>query len=100
MFFIRDGKKFVDLNHALKPNPITGVQVRPCLAAAPFTGYASQLKLTLTLALQEGWRILDFLTHHPESTHVVRLCCTGIQAFCKPAAQARQLTERHLELEL
>ena len=46
VFFIRDGVQFVDLVHALRPNPKTNVQ--------------------------EGWRILDFLSHHPESVHIVR----------------------------
>ena len=47
VFFIRDGIQFVDLVHALRPNPKTNIQ--------------------------EGWRILDFLSHHPESVHIVRL---------------------------
>ena len=46
VFFIRDGIQFVDLVHALRPNPKTNIQ--------------------------EGWRILDFLSHHPESVHIVR----------------------------
>ena len=47
MFFIRDGIQFVDLVHCLRPNPKTNIQ--------------------------EGWRILDFLSHHPESVHIVRI---------------------------
>ena len=47
VFFIRDGIQFVDLVHCLRPNPKTNIQ--------------------------EGWRILDFLSHHPESVHIVRL---------------------------
>ena len=46
VFFERDGAVFVEQNKCLKPNPVTGIQ--------------------------EGWRVLDFLSHHPESTHVVR----------------------------
>ena len=46
VFFIRDGIQFVDLVHCLRPNPKTHIQ--------------------------EGWRILDFLSHHPESVHIVR----------------------------
>ena len=46
VFFIRDGIQFVDLVHCLRPNPKTNIQ--------------------------EGWRILDFLSHHPESVHIVR----------------------------
>jgi Catalase len=45
VFFIRDGIKFVDLVHSLKPSP--------------------------KKHLQEGWRVLDFLSHHPESCHIV-----------------------------
>jgi len=45
VFFIRDGIKFPDMVHAFKPNPISNVQ--------------------------EGWRILDFLSHHPESAHMI-----------------------------
>ena len=46
VFFIRDGIKFVDLVHSLKPSPRKHVQ--------------------------EGWRVLDFLSHHPESCNIVR----------------------------
>ena len=47
VFFIRDGMKFPDMVHALKPNPKTHIQ--------------------------EGWRIMDFFSHIPESMHMVRL---------------------------
>ena len=45
VFFIRDAIKFPDLVHSLKPSP--------------------------RRHLQEGWRILDFLSHHPESCHIL-----------------------------
>jgi len=45
VFFIRDGMKFPDLVHSFKPNPARG--------------------------LQENWRMLDFLSHHPESCHML-----------------------------
>jgi catalase len=45
VFFIRDGMKFPDMVHAFKPNPKTNQQ--------------------------ETWRIMDFLSHHPESCHMV-----------------------------
>jgi len=45
VFFIRDGIKFPDLIHAFKPNPRT--------------------------ERQEWWRIFDFLSHHPESCHML-----------------------------
>ncbi|KAF2312490.1 hypothetical protein GH714_034861 [Hevea brasiliensis] len=44
VFFIRDGIKFPDMVHALKPNPKSHIQ--------------------------ETWRILDFFSHHPESLHM------------------------------
>eukprot|EP00741_Cyanophora_paradoxa_P010414 tig00000037_g10070.t1 len=44
VFFIRDGIKFPDMVHALKPNPKTHIQ--------------------------EWWRIWDFFSHHPESCHM------------------------------
>ncbi|KAE8717086.1 Catalase [Hibiscus syriacus] len=44
VFFIRDGMKFSDMVHALKPNPKSHIQ--------------------------ENWRILDFFSHHPESLHM------------------------------
>ncbi len=46
VFFIRDGMKFPDMVHAFKPNPKSHIQ--------------------------EAWRIMDFLSHHPESCHMVR----------------------------
>ncbi|GIL51758.1 hypothetical protein Vafri_7681 [Volvox africanus] len=45
VFFIRDGMKFPDMVHAFKPNPKSHIQ--------------------------EGWRIMDFLSHHPESAHML-----------------------------
>ncbi|GFH25407.1 catalase [Haematococcus lacustris] len=45
VFFIRDGMKFPDMVHAFKPSPKTH--------------------------MQEGWRIMDFLSHHPESAHML-----------------------------
>ncbi|KAG0460694.1 hypothetical protein HPP92_020991 [Vanilla planifolia] len=44
VFFVRDGIKFPDMVHALKPNPKSHIQ--------------------------EKWRILDFFSHHPESLHM------------------------------
>eukprot|EP00249_Psilotum_nudum_P010417 c22529_g1_i1 orf=179-1657(+) len=44
VFFVRDGIKFPDMVHALKPNPKSHIQ--------------------------EMWRILDFFSHHPESCHM------------------------------
>jgi len=44
VFFVRDGMKFPDMVHALKPNPVNHIQ--------------------------EGWRIADFFSHHPESLHM------------------------------
>jgi len=44
VFFIRDGMKFPDMVHALKPNPKNHIQ--------------------------EGWRIADFFSHFPESMHM------------------------------
>ncbi|TYH10730.1 hypothetical protein ES288_A07G200400v1 [Gossypium darwinii] len=44
VFFIRDGMKFPDMVHALKPSPKSHIQ--------------------------ENWRILDFFSHHPESLHM------------------------------
>lgn len=57
VFFIRDGMKFPDMVHALKPNPKSHIQ--------------------------EGWRIADFFSHHPEAMHMVGglrallPCCWG-----------------------
>lgn len=45
VFFIRDGMKFPDMVHAFKPNPRNHQQ--------------------------EAWRIMDFLSHHPESCHML-----------------------------
>ncbi|KAL4522703.1 hypothetical protein Ndes2526A_g00942 [Nannochloris sp. 'desiccata'] len=44
VFFIRDGMKFPDMVHALKPNPKNHIQ--------------------------EGWRIADFFSHIPESMNM------------------------------
>ena len=44
VFFIRDGMKFPDMVHALKPNPVNHIQ--------------------------EGWRIADFFSHVPEAMHM------------------------------
>ncbi|KAL0313898.1 UNVERIFIED_CONTAM: Catalase isozyme 1 [Sesamum angustifolium] len=44
VFFIRDGMKFPDMVHALKPNPKSHIQ--------------------------ENWRIMDFFSHHPESLNM------------------------------
>ncbi|BBN10895.1 catalase [Marchantia polymorpha subsp. ruderalis] len=44
VFFIRDGMKFPDMIHSLKPNPKTNVQ--------------------------EMWRAMDFFSHIPESLHM------------------------------
>lgn len=46
IFFIRDGYQFPDLVHSLRPNPKTHIQ--------------------------EGWRILDFLSSKPESCAMAR----------------------------
>ncbi|KAK9798125.1 hypothetical protein WJX73_002661 [Symbiochloris irregularis] len=40
-FFVRDGLQFADLNRALRPDPVYNIQ--------------------------QGWRVLDFNSHHPES---------------------------------
>eukprot|EP00992_Anisonema_acinus_P013049 TRINITY_DN8524_c0_g1_i1.p1 TRINITY_DN8524_c0_g1~~TRINITY_DN8524_c0_g1_i1.p1 ORF type:complete len:504 (+),score=95.68 TRINITY_DN8524_c0_g1_i1:46-1557(+) len=44
VFFIRDGIRFPEMIRALKPNPVSGVQ--------------------------EWWRIWDYFSHFPESTHM------------------------------
>jgi catalase len=44
VFFIRDGLRFPDMVHALKPNPVSN--------------------------RQEWWRIWDFFSHFPESVHM------------------------------
>ena len=46
VFFVRDGIKFPDMVHALKPNPKNHIQ--------------------------ENWRIADFFSHIPEAMHMVR----------------------------
>ena len=50
VFFVRDGMSFPDMVHALKPNPKSHIQ--------------------------EGWRIADFFSHHPEAMHMVGIPCT------------------------
>ena len=47
VFFIRDGIKFPDMIHALKPNPKNHIQ--------------------------EDWRIADFFSHVPEAMHMVSM---------------------------
>ncbi|XP_004366029.2 catalase isozyme 2 [Capsaspora owczarzaki ATCC 30864] len=44
VFFIRDGIRFPEMIRSLKPNPLTGVQ--------------------------EWWRVWDFFSNYPESTHM------------------------------
>ena len=71
VFFIRDGFKFPDLVHALRPNPVNNIQ--------------------------EAWRFLDFLSYHPESAHVVRLSCRPLQRSSSTtlhAARASQTPSR------
>jgi hypothetical protein len=60
VFFVRDGMKFPDMVHALKPNPKNHIQ--------------------------EGWRIADFFSHHPESMHMVR---AGLADPVRCSMQAR-----------
>lgn len=60
MFFIRDGMKFPDMVHSLKPNPKSHIQ--------------------------EGWRIADFFSHHPEAMHMVgggRNPAASLLRFCR-----------------
>jgi catalase len=45
VFFIRDAMKFPDLVHAFKPDPVTN--------------------------RQDGGRIFDFISHHPEALHMI-----------------------------
>ena len=45
VFFIRDPLKFPDMVHAFKPDPVTN--------------------------RQEMWRMFDFVSHHPEATHMM-----------------------------
>jgi catalase len=51
----RDGIKFPDMVHALKPNPKNHIQ--------------------------EGWRIMDFFSHVPESMNMVRFPVQQLGAF-------------------
>lgn len=68
VFFIRDGMQFPDLVHCLRPNPKNNIQ--------------------------EAWRILDFLSFHPESVNIVRLdgmpCLVACYAIGLVACHARQ----------
>lgn len=45
VFFLRDGNQFPDLVHAVKLNPVSG--------------------------LNDAWRVADFFSWHPESMHVL-----------------------------
>ena len=58
VFFIRDGFKFPDLVHALRPNPANNIQ--------------------------EAWRFLDFLSYHPESAHMVSRLADASSALKAP----------------
>ena len=61
VFFIRDGIKFPDMVHALKPNPKNHIQ--------------------------EDWRIADFFSHIPESMHMVsRQCLMHSLHFALPGS--------------
>lgn len=62
MFFVRDGIKFPDMVHALKPNPKSHIQ--------EVYIYIIFLKNNF-LTYFKDWRILDFFSHHPESLHMV-----------------------------
>ncbi len=66
VFFIRDGMKFPDMVHALKPNPKNHIQ--------------------------EGWRIADFFSHIPEAMNMVRsTALQHAQIFCASISrQARK----------
>ena len=55
VFFIRDGIKFPDMIHALKPNPKNHIQ--------------------------EDWRIADFFSHVPEAMHMVGKAGLATQWF-------------------
>jgi hypothetical protein len=83
VFFIRDGIQFPDLVHSLRPNPKNHIQ--------------------------EGWRILDYLAHFPESCHIVRhspFCafvftglehCKSFAFLCCSAFHEVPLNDRHCE---
>jgi hypothetical protein len=111
VFFIRDGMKFPDMVHALKPNPKNHIQVRcrcrrrppppprpvpplgtrgTCCSRCGGIGAAADTRppagwLPAAHALptpptraagpppsptQEGWRIADFFSHHPEACNM------------------------------
>lgn len=55
VFFIRDGIKFPDMIHALKPNPKNHIQ--------------------------EDWRIADFFSHVPEAMHMVSVAYVLLHLF-------------------
>jgi hypothetical protein len=38
------------------------------------------------ISLQEGWRIMDFLSHHPESCHMVGTASSGQLGGIQPVA--------------
>ncbi|KAJ9519330.1 hypothetical protein QJQ45_023128, partial [Haematococcus lacustris] len=87
VFFIRDGMKFPDMVHAFKPSPKTHMQVGVTAiiqhaVQAQRKMMASVMQASARVAsptgvrvvagwLQEGWRIMDFLSHHPESAHML-----------------------------
>lgn len=58
VFFIRDGMKFPDMVHSLKPNPRSHIQ--------------------------ESWRFMDFFSHHPEALHMVCVCVYEKSRCCHP----------------
>lgn len=50
VFFVRDGMKFPDMVHALKPNPMTHEQVRACLQSVSAPSASPRLMCTRTSA--------------------------------------------------
>jgi hypothetical protein len=75
VFFIRDGMKFPDMVHSLKPNPKNHIQ--------------------------EGWRIADFFSHHPEALNMVRLSsnsCVAYREMCMPWLGCVLCLARHRRL--
>ena len=64
MFFIRDGAQFPDLVHAAKASPLNN--------------------------LDEGWRLADFLSFHPESMNTVMyLFDDYVGRTCHPLSPAK-----------